>query len=93
MWLIRWLVRLAPATFRDRYGPAVAVVALAGIVAGLAIALTSSRLIESVLYGVGARDPGVFAATTLILAAVSLVACWLPARRASRLSPIDALRD
>jgi len=69
-----------------------AVVALAGIIVGLAIALTGSRLIESLLYGVGARDPGVFAAMTVILATVSLIACWFPARRASRLSPLDALR-
>jgi ABC-type antimicrobial peptide transport system permease subunit len=69
-----------------------ALVALAGMVIGLATALAGSRLIESLLYGVDARDPGVFAATTLTLFAVALLACWLPARRAARLDPLDALR-
>jgi putative ABC transport system permease protein len=67
-------------------------VALAGIAVGLAAASAGSRLIESLLYGVSPRDPGVFAVTTLILLAVALIACWLPARRAARLSPLEALR-
>ena len=68
------------------------VVALAGIAVGLAAAFAGSRLIESLLYDVSPRDPGVFAATTLILLGVALLACWLPARRAARLSPLEALR-
>jgi putative ABC transport system permease protein len=68
------------------------IVAVAGIAIGLAAALAGSRAIESLLYNVGARDPGVFLAMTLTLLAVALVACWLPARRAARLSPIEALR-
>ena len=68
------------------------VVALAGVTVGLATAFAGSRLIASLLYGVSPRDPGVFAATTLILLAVALLACWLPARRAARLSPLEALR-
>jgi putative ABC transport system permease protein len=67
-------------------------VALAGVIVGLATAFAGSRLIASLLYGVSPRDPGVFAATTLILLAVALLACWLPARRAARLSPLEALR-
>jgi predicted permease len=69
-----------------------AVVALAGIAIGLASAFAGSRLIQSLLYGVTPRDPGVFAGTTLLLLGVVLLACWLPARRAARLSPLDALR-
>ena len=65
----------------------------AGATAGLAAALAGSRVIESVLYGVGARDPAVFAATTALLLLVGLLACWIPARRASRLSPVEALRQ
>jgi putative ABC transport system permease protein len=68
------------------------IVAGAGVAIGLAAALAGSRLIESLLYDVGPRDPGVFFATTLTLLAVALLACWLPARRAARLSPIEALR-
>jgi predicted permease len=67
-------------------------VAVAGIAIGLAIALVGSRLIESLLYGVSPRDPGVFGTMTLTLLAIALLACWLPARRASRLNPLDALR-
>jgi ABC-type antimicrobial peptide transport system permease subunit len=69
------------------------VVTLAGIVAGLGAALAGGRLIESLLYGVSARDPIVMTATTLVLLTVALIACWLPARRAARLSPVDALRS
>jgi predicted permease len=67
-------------------------VAIAGVAAGLATALAGGRLIESLLYDVSPHDPGVFAATTTILLVVALVACWLPARRAARLSPLEALR-
>jgi putative ABC transport system permease protein len=67
-------------------------VALAGITAGLAVAFAGGRLVEGLLYDVSPRDPVVFAAATLTLLAAALVACWLPARRAARLSPLDALR-
>jgi predicted lysophospholipase L1 biosynthesis ABC-type transport system permease subunit len=67
-------------------------VAVAGITVGLAAALAGSRLIESLLYGVSSRDPRVFAITSVTLLAVALLACWLPARRAARLNPLEALR-
>jgi putative ABC transport system permease protein len=69
-----------------------AVVALAGIVVGLAAAIAGGRFIESILFGVSARDPLVLSVTTVALAAVALCACWLPARRAAALSPLEALR-
>ena len=69
-----------------------ALVALGGIAIGFTTALAGTRLIGSLLYGVSSRDPGVFAATTLTLLVVALLACWLPARRAARLNPLDALR-
>jgi len=67
-------------------------VALAGATIGVIVALAGSRLIASLLYGITPRDPLVFGATTLLLLAVSALACWLPARRAARLSPLEALR-
>jgi len=67
-------------------------VAVAGIMVGLAAALAGSRLIESLLFGVSSRDPGVFTITAVALFAVALLACWLPARRAARLNPLEALR-
>lgn len=67
-------------------------VALAGVTVGLAVAVASGRLIESLLYGVSPHDAGVLAGTTTVLLCVVLVACWLPARRAALLNPLDALR-
>jgi len=66
--------------------------ALAGVVIGLVAALALSKLIESLLFGVTARDPVVFVAVPGVLAVVALVAVWLPALRATRIDPIDALR-
>jgi putative ABC transport system permease protein len=67
-------------------------VAIAGVIVGLGLAYAGSRFIASLLYGVSARDPAVFAATTVLLLTVALLACWLPARRGARLSPLEALR-
>jgi predicted permease len=69
-----------------------ALVTAAGVVAGLGAALGTGHLIQSLLYGVSPRDPAVLAGTTAILAAVAILACWLPARRASRVNPVQALR-
>jgi len=68
------------------------VLALAGIVIGLAGALGLARFITTFLFGVTPKDPAVFTAVPLILAVVSLVAVWLPARRASNVDPLTALR-
>jgi putative ABC transport system permease protein len=69
-----------------------AVVIVAGITVGLVAAFAGTQLIQSLLFGISPRDPAVFVATTLLLLGVAFVACWLPARRAARLSPLDALR-
>jgi len=66
------------------------VVAVAGITVGLAAAFAGGRLIQSPLYGVSSRDPSVFTGMTVLLLGVVLLACWLPARRAARLSPLEA---
>ena len=64
----------------------------AGTVIGIAAAAGSSRILESVLYGVATDDRLTFVAAPLVLVAVALVACWLPARRAARVDPMQALR-
>jgi ABC-type antimicrobial peptide transport system permease subunit len=66
--------------------------ALSGVVMGLAAALALSKLIESLLFGVTARDPAVFVVVPAVLTFVALIAVWLPALRATRIDPIDALR-
>jgi putative ABC transport system permease protein len=66
--------------------------AAAGVALGLCGALVGARLLSSQLYGVGSRDPLTYAAMSALLAAVALVASWLPARRATRVDPMIALR-
>ncbi|MGH9140935.1 MAG: FtsX-like permease family protein, partial [Vicinamibacterales bacterium] len=66
---------------------------LAGAGIGLAGALAITRLFNSLLVGVSATDGVSFAATTLLLILVALTACYLPARRASRIDPLQALRN
>ncbi len=63
-----------------------------GMIFGIAASLGLTRLIASLLYGISASDPTIFLSFTLTLAVVALVAAWLPARRASRVDPIIALR-
>jgi putative ABC transport system permease protein len=62
-------------------------------VLGLGAALLATRLLESQLYGVPSRDPLTFVVAPALLAAVALIACWLPARRASHVDPVVALRS
>ncbi len=64
----------------------------AGIVLGLIGALVLSQLLRSLLFSVGPTDPLTFAAVPLLLVVVALLACWLPARRAANVDPMEALR-
>ena len=66
--------------------------ALIGVVIGIAASFGLTRLIATFLFGVKSWDPTVFAIVPIILSAVALFAVWLPARRATRVDPIDALR-
>jgi predicted permease len=66
--------------------------ALAGVVAGISVALGLGRLVASLLYGVKPADPLSVLGAALLLLAVALSSGWIPARRASRLEPMDALR-
>jgi predicted permease len=67
--------------------------ALAGLGVGLAAALGLSRLMESLLYGVTAADPVTYLSVAVGLFAVAALACLVPARRASRVDPVTALRS
>ena len=67
--------------------------ALIGVIAGLAGAFALTRVISNLLFGVGASDPTTFIAISLLLTFVSLIACYLPARRAARLNPTVALAE
>jgi putative ABC transport system permease protein len=69
-----------------------ALLAAVGTVVGLAGAAALTRLMASLLFAVGARDPLTFVAVPLVLLAVALLACALPALRATRVQPVDALR-
>ena len=65
---------------------------LIGIGVGLAGSLALSRVMTGLLYGVGASDPATFAAIVVLLAVISLIACYIPARRATRVDPLVALK-
>jgi putative ABC transport system permease protein len=65
---------------------------LLGIVAGVGVSLAGTRVLAGFLYGVAPTDPATFASVALVLVAVALVACLVPARRAMRVDPIVALR-
>jgi predicted permease len=65
---------------------------LSGIALGLLLAAATGKILSGILYEVGALDPIAFTAAPLLLAAAALVATWLPARRAARLNPVEALR-
>jgi predicted permease len=67
--------------------------ALAGIACGSAGAIVATRFLRSLLFGVSATEPAVFAAAAAVLAGVALVASWIPARRATMVDPLEAVRE
>ena len=64
----------------------------AGVAAGLAASLALTRVMKSLLFGVDAADPAIFASVAAILTSAAFLACYLPARRAARVDPAVALR-
>jgi len=66
--------------------------ALVGVAIGIGAALGLTRLIAAFLFGVNAKDAAVFTSVAVLLSVVSLLAVWVPARRATRIDPVIALR-
>jgi predicted permease len=65
---------------------------LLGCLLGVVLAVALTRVVSSLLYGITPTDPLTFLATVLLLGTVALLSCWLPARRAARIDPMEALR-
>ena len=89
---IRMALGAQPAQVRRMILGESAWMAAVGIAAGVAVALPLTRLVKSMLYGIEPWDPGTLVGGVLILMAVALAAGWIPARRAARVQPMDALR-
>jgi putative ABC transport system permease protein len=89
---LRLALGAAPVKLRTMVLKQVGAMALIGGAIGLVAALALGRLAEALLFGLSGRDPAVIAAAAAVLAAVVLAGSWLPARRASSISPMQALR-
>jgi putative ABC transport system permease protein len=66
---------------------------LVGLTIGLAASLPAAKVMKSLLFGVGAGDPTIFAAIALLLVFTALLACYLPARKATKVDPVVAIRS
>jgi len=64
-----------------------------GLACGLLLSVGLTRALAGILYGVSPTDAVVFAGVALLISAITLLACWLPARRATRVNPVEALRS
>ena len=64
-----------------------------GVILGLLVAFATTRVVEHLLFDITPADPLTFGAVTAMLVAFALLACWLPARRAARINPMDAIRE
>jgi ABC-type antimicrobial peptide transport system permease subunit len=69
-----------------------AILLVTGVIAGLAIGLLLARFVASQMYGITEHDPFSFAIVSLLLATISLIACWVASRRSLNVDPVVALR-
>jgi ABC-type antimicrobial peptide transport system permease subunit len=65
---------------------------VSGVALGLILAIVTAKILSGILYGVGALDPIAFTVAPLVLTVAALIATWLPARRATQIDPVQALR-
>jgi len=89
---MRMAIGARPATVQRMVVGGSLVLVVAGIVLGVGLALVGARLMQGLLVGVAPSDPTAYAVASGVLAVVALVASWIPAWRASRLDPVEALR-
>jgi putative ABC transport system permease protein len=89
---VRMALGAQPASIVSLVMRDMAAVLAGGVIGGLAIALASSGLLRKMLFGLAPRDGVTMSATVILLCAVALAAAWLPARRAARTDPMNALR-
>jgi predicted permease len=90
---VRMALGAAPADIVRRVLKRGLTLAAVGLGAGVLAALALSRLLSSLLFGVGAGDPATYAGVSVLLLLVSAAASWIPARRATRVDPVTALRS
>jgi ABC-type antimicrobial peptide transport system permease subunit len=67
------------------------VMLISGVAIGLLLAVATGKIVSGILYGVGALDPVAFAVAPAVLSIAAIIAMWLPARRATRVNPVQAL--
>jgi putative ABC transport system permease protein len=90
---VRLALGAAPGTMMGMViGDSLRLVAI-GVVAGIPLAFAATRALRSLLFDVSPSDPWTFGSATLLLAASAIAATYLPARRASRIAPVDVLRQ
>jgi predicted permease len=90
---IRMALGAAPAGVVRMVLGRVAALVTVGVVFGAGVSLWATRFVESMLFGLKARDPLTFVAAALVLAGIGLLAGWVPARRAARIDPATVLRE